>query len=144
MAAIPRPCAEDIPSLEEQEVLRRELRRQMEKLLSRRKVGEPVHVVNPEDNKNEADQVARLMEQNAAISLCNQTTHQLKKISAAVRRMDEGLFGVCAQCEGTIGKARLLANPASVLCLHCQSRADLSGWLSFCSPREYSHLLRSG
>jgi|GEM_PF-7071990 len=134
-----RASSEEIPSFEEQEVLRRALERQMELLLGRRKPGEPVHVVDPEDNKNEADQVTRLMEQNAAISLSNHTAHQLRKIRAALTRMENGRYGVCAECEKAIGKARLLANPASTFCLYCQSRLSPSDWISFSSPSEYSH-----
>lgn len=122
--------------------LRNELAQRMESLLKRRPVGEPVHSINAEENKNEADQVARLMEQNAAISLCNQTMHQLREICAALARMSTGAYGRCSECREAIAKARLMANPSAALCFSCQSRSDLGQWLSFSSPKESMQLPR--
>lgn len=144
MGASSAPCSRDEPpSPAERVALREELARRMERLLTRRGAGEPVHSINPEDNKNEADQVARLMEQNAAISLCNQSTHQIREIRAALMRMSVGTYGRCESCEESIGRARLLANPSAALCMPCQGRADLGQWLSFSSPRDSLYQLRS-
>ena len=134
---------EEPPTIAERELLREELTLRMKMLLRRRPAGEPVHAINPEDNKNEADQVARLMEQNAAISLCNQTTHQLREIRAALARINAGTYGRCSKCGDEIGRGRLMASPSAALCLPCQSRADLGQWLSFSSPRDSLNLLRS-
>jgi DnaK suppressor protein len=131
------------PTIAERAHLREELEQRLAKLLGRRLAGQPVHAINPEDNKNEADQVARLMEQNAAISLCNQTTHQLREIRAALARMNAGTYGRCSNCGEEIGRRRLTANPSAELCLRCQNRADLGQWLSFSSPRDSLHVLRS-
>ena len=47
---------------------------------------------------------------------------QLKRIKAALNRLDEGSFGDCAQCEEPIDPRRLQADPANPLCLTCASR----------------------
>lgn len=124
------------PTLADRQLLREMLAQQMELLLGRRSPGEPVHAINPEDNKNQADQVARLMEQNTAVSLCNQTNHQLREIQAALARMSLGSYGRCAHCGNGVGKARLLARPSATLCLPCQRLADFDQWHSCSSPNE--------
>lgn len=44
---------------------------------------------------------------------------QIKRIEAALRRMDEGSYGDCARCEEPINPRRLDADPATPLCLAC-------------------------
>jgi DnaK suppressor protein len=113
-------CAsKDFPTLEERALLRRELEHKRQKLVARRKPGQPIHFVKAEDNKNKADQVAQLMEQNAAISLAAHTERELGKICEALRRMEFGKYGICGECRGAIGIARLRANPAAILCQLC-------------------------
>lgn len=47
---------------------------------------------------------------------------QLKRIDAALRRLDEGSYGDCLQCEEPIDPRRLRADPATPLCLACADR----------------------
>ena len=42
-------------------------------------------------------------------------------IEDALRKIDEGTYGVCEQCGGPIGEARLEAMPAARLCITCAS-----------------------
>jgi DnaK suppressor protein len=115
-----RAVLKETPTLEQLATIRRELERQRLRLIERRKPGNPVHFVMPEDNKNEADQVAQLIEQTAAISLAEHTECELGKVCEALRRMERGEYGVCSECRGAIGMARLRVNPVAVLCLPCQ------------------------
>jgi DnaK suppressor protein len=43
--------------------------------------------------------------------------HVLAEIDAALRRIDEGTFGVCSACGGPIGADRLEAVPYATLCI---------------------------
>jgi len=45
----------------------------------------------------------------------------LHDVDAAVHRMDEGTYGVCEACKGTVEKERLIADPLVQLCLDCLS-----------------------
>ena len=47
--------------------------------------------------------------------------HVLAEIEAALKRIDDGTYGVCEQCGGPIGEARLEAMPAARLCITCAS-----------------------
>lgn len=45
----------------------------------------------------------------------------LNEVDKAVHRMDEGTYGVCEHCKGTVEKERLIADPLVQLCLDCLS-----------------------
>jgi len=45
----------------------------------------------------------------------------LHQVDEAVHRMDEGTFGVCESCRGTVERERLIADPLVQLCLDCLS-----------------------
>jgi RNA polymerase-binding transcription factor DksA len=47
---------------------------------------------------------------------------EVEQVNAALRRIDEGLFGICAVCESPIEAARLDALPATVMCARCATR----------------------
>jgi RNA polymerase-binding transcription factor len=44
----------------------------------------------------------------------------LTKIDSALRKIEEGTFGVCEICEEPIGKKRLEARPETNLCIRCK------------------------
>ena len=48
----------------------------------------------------------------------------LMQVDAALRRIDEGEFGVCLECEEPISPKRLAAVPWAAYCLHCQELHD--------------------
>lgn len=45
------------------------------------------------------------------------TSHLLDAIEAALRRIDDGTFGICEVCGGPIGDERLAAVPYATLCI---------------------------
>ena len=40
-------------------------------------------------------------------------------LSAALKRMDDGDYGYCHQCDEMIGAGRLAIDPAAMLCVQC-------------------------
>lgn len=47
----------------------------------------------------------------------------LRRIAAALQRVDNGEFGTCAACEESINPKRLELDPTVLLCIECASRA---------------------
>ncbi len=45
--------------------------------------------------------------------------HELRRIAAALRRLDTGEYGDCHECGEAIARARLLVDPAASLCVKC-------------------------
>ncbi len=46
---------------------------------------------------------------------------QLRRIDAALARLEAGEYGLCAECEEPIAQRRLEADPATPLCINCAS-----------------------
>jgi DnaK suppressor protein len=44
----------------------------------------------------------------------------LSKLDLALKKIDDGTFGVCEVCEEPIGKKRLEARPETTLCIKCK------------------------
>jgi DnaK suppressor protein len=49
---------------------------------------------------------------------------ELRDIDAALRRMDDGSYGVCEHCGGEIDFRRLEAQPTATRCLACQTQYE--------------------
>ena len=49
---------------------------------------------------------------------------ELRDIRAALTRMDEGSYGICADCGTDIPLARLKVQPAALRCIACQERYE--------------------
>lgn len=52
-------------------------------------------------------------------ALGNEAREELAKISAAIRRMDAGEYGICNECGAEIDNGRLLAHPYARKCIDC-------------------------
>jgi DnaK suppressor protein len=53
-----------------------------------------------------------------------QNSLALTKIDAALARIENGNYGVCANCGKMISKDRLEVIPEAVFCIDCQSKAE--------------------
>jgi RNA polymerase-binding protein DksA len=49
---------------------------------------------------------------------------RLERIEAALARLENGRFGLCANCGSKIGAERLEAIPYAVMCINCQSTSE--------------------
>ena len=61
-----------------------------------------------------------------ALAVCNldREFNQLRDACAALRRIDEGSFGRCQECEEDIHPKRLAAVPWAAFCIQCQEAVD--------------------
>jgi DnaK suppressor protein len=55
------------------------------------------------------------------------TRHALAEIESAVARMEDGTYGLCANCRSQIPFERLAAMAAARFCVRCQQHRDLDG-----------------
>jgi RNA polymerase-binding protein DksA len=49
----------------------------------------------------------------------------LSELEEALQRIDEGKYGECQVCGGSIGKARLMAKPFASMCIDCRQRQEM-------------------
>ena len=61
-----------------------------------------------------------------ALAVCNldREFNQLRNARAALRRIQEGSFGTCQECDEDIHPKRLAAVPWAALCIQCQEAVD--------------------
>src|SRR5271165_7664093 len=77
-----------------------------------------------EKSPDALDEVQNAAERELAIRNLDRESNLLRNVRAALRRMDEGAFGVCVHCEEDISPKRLAAVPWTAFCIRCQEMAD--------------------
>ena len=48
----------------------------------------------------------------------------IRKIQAALTRIDDGSYGICEECGGDISISRLKARPVTRLCIDCKAKQE--------------------
>jgi DnaK suppressor protein len=79
-----------------------------------------------EKSPDALDEVQHATERELAFLNLDRESNLLRNIRAALRRIEEGSFGVCLHCEGDISLKRLAAVPWTAFCIRCQVIADRS------------------
>jgi DnaK suppressor protein len=69
---------------------------------------------------DEIDVADREMERLKAIRLRERETRYLKKIEYALKKIEEGTYGICENCGGPISYERLKARPVAIYCIKCK------------------------
>ena len=84
-----------------------------------------------EDVPSQQDEVLDAEEQSVTdfaremdFALMEMKAQTLIRIDEALRRVDEGSYGTCVECQQDIAAARLKAVPFAVRCVECQARAE--------------------
>jgi DnaK suppressor protein len=81
-------------------------------------------VIRVEQTSDELDEIQQASERSLVISNLDRGSQQLRDAHAALRRMNEGSFGVCEECGEDIHPRRLVAVPWTALCIECQEQLD--------------------
>jgi DnaK suppressor protein len=79
-----------------------------------------------EKSPDALDEVQHAAERELAIRNLDRESHLLRNVRAALRRIDDGSFGVCVHCEEEISPKRVQAVPWTAFCIRCQEMADRS------------------
>lgn len=74
--------------------------------------------------QDQADVGTSSFERDQEITVLNNEREMLVQIDAALVRIGDGTYGVCASCGNPIGKGRLMAFPRAGLCLTCKQREE--------------------
>jgi RNA polymerase-binding transcription factor len=77
-----------------------------------------------ERSSDQLDELQRASERDLAISNIDRGSKQLRNARAALRRIHDGSFGICEECEEKIHVKRLAAIPWASLCIQCQEALD--------------------
>ena len=80
--------------------------------------------IDVERSPDQLDEIQQAAERSLAVSNLDRDCTELRLARAALRRIRDGSFGTCQECEGDIHTKRLTTMPWAVLCIRCQEAAD--------------------
>ncbi|MBL7715462.1 MAG: TraR/DksA C4-type zinc finger protein [Bdellovibrionales bacterium] len=80
--------------------------------------------VSTDDRMDEVDQASSDAEQAMRMRLCNREVLYVKKLDEALRRIEDGTFGTCTECDEDIELRRLEARPTATLCVSCKEEEE--------------------
>lgn len=85
-----------------------------------------VYDKGPDDDtmKDLGDQANTAYTREFQAELGNGERRLLREVLTALRKLDEGGFGLCERCEEPIGEKRLAAIPFARHCIDCQRRYE--------------------
>lgn len=73
---------------------------------------------------DEAEQMAFDYNKQFDLRIKSREVTYIKKVKEAIRRIDEGTFGICEECDGSISEQRLIARPTAHLCIGCKEEQE--------------------
>ncbi len=79
---------------------------------------------NDEGTEDIVDRANNAYSRELMFQLTGAERDQLIQIEEAIRRLDDGSFGICSNCGETIGDRRLEALPWARYCIDCQERDE--------------------
>jgi DnaK suppressor protein len=80
-----------------------------------------------EKSADQMDEIQYASERDLAIRSADRESALLRQIRGALRRIHDGSFGSCMECESAISPKRLAAVPWAARCVQCQEAADRDG-----------------
>jgi DnaK suppressor protein len=98
-----------------------------------RKEAELVQVLRKRDgiaietSPDQMDEIQYASERDLAIRNVDRESILLRSVKAALRRVHDGGFGTCVECESAISPKRLAAVPWASRCIKCEDAADRDG-----------------
>jgi DnaK suppressor protein len=77
-----------------------------------------------ERSADQLDEIQAASQRTLAVCNLDREFNQLRNARAALRRVEEGSFGTCQQCDQDIHPKRLAAVPWAPYCIQCQQLVD--------------------
>lgn len=77
-----------------------------------------------ERNADQLEEIQAASQRALAVCNLDREFNQLRHARAALRRIEEGNFGNCQECDEDIHPKRLAAVPWAPLCIRCQEAVD--------------------
>jgi DnaK suppressor protein len=89
-----------------------------------------------ERSADQMDEIQYASERDLAIGNVDRESTLLREVKAALRRLHEGAYGTCVECESSISPNRLAAVPWATRCIRCQESTDRDGQAEKTSGRD--------
>jgi DnaK suppressor protein len=114
---------EDIRNLEKiKEMLIEEKREILERLA--KKQGAYLELLESQVKGDIADQATALEIQRIKSALSSMERQKLQNIDDALKRIEDGTYGICSECGRLIDEKRLMVKPFAVYCVKCREKKE--------------------
>lgn len=71
-----------------------------------------------------ADVATDSYDREFSLSLASSDREMIYAYDDALKKIDDGTYGICEECDGAIAKTRLKAVPYAALCIKCQAKKE--------------------
>ena len=109
---------------EKLETFRKLLIQNINELLS--EAGKTVsEMTNGKENYPDPNDRASLeADRNFELRIRDRERRLIMKMQDAIKRIDDGVFGICESCGGPISEKRLIARPVTTDCIECKTKQE--------------------
>lgn len=70
------------------------------------------------------DRAALESDRNFELRMRDRERKLILKMQEAIQRIDDGVFGICEFCGGSISEKRLIARPVTTSCIDCKTKQE--------------------
>lgn len=91
------------------------------------------------NNGDDVDRTLNEKENLISLKLQGRQNFLLKKMRAALKRIDDGSFGACEDCGAEISMKRLTARPTATVCISCKEENERSEKHVLYHKRSHTH-----
>ncbi len=92
----------------------------------RSEAGKTVEDMDDDENfPDPSDRATMESNRDSILRIRDRERKLIFKIQEALRRLDEGEYGICEECGENIGIERLKARPVTTLCIECKSNQEI-------------------
>jgi RNA polymerase-binding transcription factor len=77
-----------------------------------------------ENYPDPTDRASLEADRNFELRIRDRERKLILKMQEAIKRIDDGIFGICEVCGGPISEKRLMARPVTTLCIDCKTKQE--------------------
>jgi DnaK suppressor protein len=77
-----------------------------------------------ENYPDPTDRASLESDRNFELRIRDRERKLIIKMQEAIKRIDDGTFGICEVCGGQISEKRLIARPVTTLCIDCKTKQE--------------------
>ncbi len=70
------------------------------------------------------DRASLESDRNFELRIRDRERKLIQKMKEAIKRIDDGTFGICEECGGPISEKRLMARPVTTQCIDCKTKQE--------------------
>jgi DnaK suppressor protein len=70
------------------------------------------------------DRASLESDRNFELRIRDRERKLIMKMQEAIKRIEDGVFGICEVCGGPISEKRLMARPVTTLCIDCKTKQE--------------------